>query len=114
MKVKQIDSYTGIDKAKRWRVYFEGDNKPLIVGTEPAFKIGDDIPQEKLRLTSKGERQYYVWQRDNAPRKFRAEETPEKTRSMVLSYAKDLAVADKIKVEQILDEAEKFFKWVKQ
>jgi hypothetical protein len=56
MKVKSIDTYTGKDNQTRWRIHFEGDDKPLIMGTQPSFKVGDEIPQEKLKVASKGER----------------------------------------------------------
>ena len=35
-----------------------------------------------------------------------------KARSMILSYCKDLAVADKIKVDQIIPQADKFYNWL--
>lgn len=116
MKVKSIDTYTGKDDQKRWRVHFEGDDKPLIMGTQPSYKVGDEIPQEKLKLASKGERQYYVLAGQAAPRKFgkSPEELDQSARTMSLSYAKDLAVAGKLTVEQILPQADKFLEWIKK
>ncbi len=116
MKVKSIDTYTGKDNQTRWRVHFEGDDKPLIMGTQPTYKVGDDIPKEKLKEASKGERQYYVWAKESTPRKFgkSQEELDQSARTMALSYSKDLAVAGKMPVEQILEMADKFLEWIKK
>jgi hypothetical protein len=125
MKVKAIDTYTGKDNQTRWRVHFEGDDKPLIMGSQPSFKEGDEIPQDKLKLASKGDRQYYVipqekpkpaWVKESTPRKFgkSKEELEQSARTMCLSYAKDLAVAGKIPVENILSQADKFLEWIKK
>jgi len=126
MKVKSIDTYTGKDGQKRWRVHFEGDDKPLILGNQPSFKVGDEIPQEKLKLTSKGDKQYYIWARETVKRSYgkSQEELSQSARTMALSYAKDLAVAminnvpsgsvKKIMVEEILETADRFVKWIKE
>ena len=116
MKIKSIDTYTGRDNQTRWRIHFDGDDKPLIMGVQPSYKEGDDIPQEKLKLASKGDKQYYILPRESSPRKFgkSQEELNQSARTMSLSYAKDLAVAGKIEVKSILPIAEEFHKWVKQ
>jgi hypothetical protein len=114
MKIKSIDTYTGKDNQTRWRIHFEDDDKPLIMGSQPSFKDGDDIPQEKLKLASKGERRYYIWARETTPRKFgkSQEELDQSAKTMALSYSKDLAVAGKITVEQIIEYADKFLQWI--
>lgn len=116
MKVKSIDTYQGKDNQTRWRVHFEGDDKPLIMGSQPSAKIGDDIPQEKLKLASKGERQYYVWLKDTPKKTYgkSQEELNQSARTMALSYSKDLAVAGKIEVTKILEQADKFLDWIKK
>lgn len=116
MKIKSIDTYTGKDNQTRWRVHFEDDDKPLIMGSQPSAKVGDDIPQEKLKLASKGERQYYIWARETTPRRFgkSQEELSQSARTMALSYSKDVAVAGLISVEQILSQADKFLEWIKK
>jgi hypothetical protein len=115
MKVKSIDTYTK-DNQTRWRTHFDGDDKPLIMGIQPSFKVGDEIPQEKLKLTSKGDRQYYIWVRETTKRTYgkSQEELNQSARTMALSYSKDLSVAGKITVEQILDQADKFLEWIKK
>jgi len=116
MKVKSIDTYTGKDNQTRWRIHFEGDDKPLIMGAQPSFKVGDDIPKEKLQETSKGDKRYYIWARETAKRSYgkSQEELNQSARTMSLSYAKDLAVAGKVTVEQILGQADKFLEWIKK
>lgn len=112
MKVTKVEKYLAKDNSPRWRVSLENDDKPLIMGWEPPFKEGDDISQDRLKLTTKGDRSYYVWQKEARPKK--SEDTPERSRSMCLSYAKDLAVAGKVEVVEILTMAGKFYDWVKQ
>lgn len=115
MKVKSIDTYQGKDNQTRWRVHFEGDDKPLIMGSQPLFKVGDDIPQEKLKLASKGGRQYYIWAKETPKRYGKSqEELDQSARTMALSYSKDLAVSGKIEVERILEQANKFVDWIKK
>jgi hypothetical protein len=118
MKVKSIESYTSKDNQARWRIHFEGDDKPLIMGTQPSFKPGDDIDKNKLSLRAKGETQYYVWAKQEAKpaKKFgkSQEELNQSARTMALAYAKDLAVAGKIAVEDIITQADKFIAWIKQ
>jgi hypothetical protein len=127
MKIKSIDSYMSKDGQTRWRVHFEGDDKPLIMGSQPSYKEGDEIPQEKLKLVSKGDRQYYLILtpqekpkparvKEPTPRKYgkSPEELEQSARTMALSYSKDLAVAGKIPVEDILSQADRFLEWIKK
>lgn len=64
MKVKQISTYQSSDGQTRWKVSFENDDKPLIMGWEPKLKEGDDVPDANLKVASKGDRQYYIWKRE--------------------------------------------------
>jgi hypothetical protein len=116
MKVKSIDTYTAVDGQKRWRIYFEDDDKPLIMGKQPSFKVGDNIPKERLKEASKGDKRYYIWARETTPRKFgkSQEELDQSARTMSLSYAKDVAVAGFIPVGQIIELADKFLDWIKK
>jgi hypothetical protein len=60
MKVITIETYKARDKTDRWKVSFEGDTNPLIMGTPPTFKVGTDIPKEQLKLTEKNNAYFYT------------------------------------------------------
>ena len=60
MKVIGIDPYKAKDKTDRWKVSFEGDPNPLIMGTPPAFGLGTDLPKEQLKLTQKNHYYFYT------------------------------------------------------
>lgn len=58
MKILDINEY----RPGKWKVVFEESPKiPLILGKEPTFQIGDEIPEDKMKLIDKGDYQYYVW-----------------------------------------------------
>lgn len=113
MKVDKIETYQAKDGNTRWKVSFEDNDKPLIMGWQPSFEKGAIIPEDKIQLTAKGERQYYIWKKESGHRK-KSKDTPERQKSMCLSYAKDLCVAGKIELKDILGEATKFYEWVAQ
>jgi len=113
MIVKAIDTYPAKDGSTRWKITLEGDDKPLILGWQPNFKVGDEIPDDKLKLTSKGDRQYYIWKKEGQrSSRHSTEDTPERAKSVCLSYAKDLCVAGKIELDDILTQATKFYNWI--
>jgi len=60
VKVINIEPYKAKDKTDRWKVIFEGDPNPLIMGTEPSFVIGTDLPKDQLKLTSKNHAYFYT------------------------------------------------------
>jgi hypothetical protein len=60
MKVIGIEPYKARDQTDRWKVIFEGDPNPLIMGTEPGFVIGTDLPKDQLKLTSKNHAYFYT------------------------------------------------------
>ena len=60
MKVINIEPYKARDKTDRWKVIFEDDPNPLIMGTEPSFVIGTDLPKDQLKLTSKNRAYFYT------------------------------------------------------
>jgi hypothetical protein len=60
MKVISIEPYKAKDQTDRWKISFEGDPNPLIMGTPPAFSIGTDLPKEQLKLTEKNRYYFYV------------------------------------------------------
>jgi len=60
MKVINIEQYKAKDETDRWKVIFEGDPNPLIMGTEPSFVIGTDLPNDQLKLTSKNHAYFYT------------------------------------------------------
>ena len=60
MKVTKIEQYKAKDQTDRWKVIFEGDPNPLIMGTEPSFAIGTDLPEDQLKLTSKNHAYFYT------------------------------------------------------
>ena len=65
MLVNDITKYAAQDQTPRWKVTFEGDDRPLILRKKPWFESGAAIPKERLRLAHQemaGEtREYYVW-----------------------------------------------------
>lgn len=60
MKVRKIERYKAKDNTDRWKIHFEGDDLPLIMGEQPSFKEGDDFPQDKLKRINKDNYSYYV------------------------------------------------------
>lgn len=68
MKIKAINTYKTKDGQTRWKIDFEDDDKPLIMGWQPKFRQGDDIPDERLKATSKGSKEYYIWKKEISKR----------------------------------------------
>jgi hypothetical protein len=60
MKVISIEPYKAKDQTDRWKISFEGDPNPLIMGTPPAFGLGTDLPKDQLKLTSKNHYYFYT------------------------------------------------------
>ena len=60
MKVRKIEQYQAKDKTGRWKIHFESDDIPLIMGEQPAIKEGDDLPKERLKRIDKDNYSYYV------------------------------------------------------
>ena len=60
MKVTRIEPYKAKDQTDRWKVIFEEDPNPLIMGTKPSFDIGTDLPKDQLKLTSKNHYYFYA------------------------------------------------------
>ena len=80
-----------------WETYM---NRPYVANAKLAE---GELPQATLKPdTGKSTPKEKVEDRDTTTR----------LRSMILSYCKDLAVADKIKVEQIVPQADRFYNWV--
>lgn len=61
MNVQEITKYPAADQTPRWKVTFEGDDRPLILRKKPWFEPGTDIPKERLRLCQQDDREYYTW-----------------------------------------------------
>jgi hypothetical protein len=80
MKVINIEQYKARDKTDRWKISFEGDPNPLIMGTPPTFKVGTDFPKEQLKLTEKNRAYFYVLTKEDEA----DNETPTKQRSIEL------------------------------
>ena len=60
MKVTAITPLNQDTENPSWRVNLEGDNKPLwIFKNKPQFVAGYDIPDDKVKLSSKGTS--YIW-----------------------------------------------------
>ena len=110
-----VDSYKTPKDEVRYRFWFDDDDRPLILSSL-AFKEGAKLPEEMLEPKETGGYKYYVLRHDNKPTPTGGgrspTESPERTRSMCLSYAKDLAVADRITVKAIIKQAEEFYQWV--
>jgi hypothetical protein len=81
MKVISIEPYKAKDQTDRWKVIFEGDPNPLIMGTPPAFGLGTDLPKDQLKLTSKNHYYFYTLiQQEKTP----YSRTPEQNASIEL------------------------------
>jgi len=80
-----------------WETYM---NRPYVANAKLAE---GELPQAALKPDT-GE--------STPKEKVEDRDTTTRLRSMILSYCKDLAVADKIKVEQIVPQADRFYNWV--
>ena len=80
-----------------WETYM---NRPYVANAKLA---AGELPQATLKPDT-GE--------STPKEKVEDRDTTTRLRSMILSYCKDLAVADKIKVEQIVPQADRFYNWV--
>lgn len=90
MKVTAIESYTARDGSPRQKLTLEGTEYPLILGAEPVYNEGDDIPRDQLDLRSRGGNTYYILKQ---PRRS-PEESAAIERQVILKVAVDMYCHD--------------------
>ena len=54
MKVKEITPLQGKDGRDLWKVELEGTDKPLWLFNSPKFTKGDDVPEDSMETSRKG------------------------------------------------------------
>jgi hypothetical protein len=63
MIIDHFEKYQAKDQTNRYKTIFKDDPVPLITATKPAFREGDDIPEDILRRVDKDDYSYYVWKK---------------------------------------------------